>query len=63
MSEAILAVATLREFRDTAERLYLAKKLEEHGWNVTRTAKAIATPRSNLYKKMDQLNLRREDAT
>ncbi len=63
LSEAILAVATLREFRDTAERLYLAKKLEEHGWNVTRTAKAIATPRSNLYKKMDQLNLRREDAT
>lgn len=63
LSEAILAVSTLREFRDTAERLYLAKKLEEHGWNVTRTAKAIGTPRSNLYKKMDQFDLRREDAT
>ena len=63
LSEAILALSSLREFRDTAERLYLAKKLEENGWNVTRTAKAIGTPRSNLYKKMDQLNLRREDAT
>lgn len=61
LSEAILAVSTLREFRETAERLYLAKKLEEHGWNVTRTAKAIGTPRSNLYKKMDQHGLRRED--
>ena len=63
LSEAILAVSTLREFRETAERLYLAKRLEEHGWNVTRTAKAIGTPRSNLYKKMDQHGLRREDAT
>ena len=63
LSEAILALSSLREFRDTAERLYLAKKLEENGWNVTRTAKAIGTPRSNLYKKMDQLNLRRADAT
>ncbi len=63
LSEAILAVSTLREFRDTAERLYLARKLEEHGWNVTRTARAIGTPRSNLYKKMDQLDLRREAAT
>ena len=61
LSEAILAVSTLREFRDTAERLYLAKKLEEHGWNVTRTAEAVGTPRSNLYKKMDQLDLRREN--
>lgn len=63
MAEAILGVSTLREFRTTAERLYLARKLEEHGWNVTRTARAIGTPRSNLYKKMDQLNLRREKAT
>lgn len=61
LSEAILAVATLREFRETSERLYLAKKLEENGWNVTRTAKAIGTPRSNLYKKMDQHQLRRGD--
>ena len=61
LSEAILAVATLREFRETSERLYLAKKLEENGWNVTRTAKAIGTPRSNLYKKMDLYRLRRED--
>ena len=63
LSEAILAVSTLREFKDTSERLYLSKRLDEHGWNVTRTAKAIGTPRSNLYKKMDQHSLRREDAT
>ncbi len=62
LSEAILALPTLREFRESSERMYLAKKLEEHGWNVTRTAKAIGTPRSNLYKKMEQYGLRREAA-
>ena len=63
LSEAILALPTLREFREGAERMYLAKKLEENGWNVTRTAKAIGTPRSNLYKKMEQYGLRREVAS
>ncbi len=62
LSEAILALPTLREFRESSERMYLSKKLEENGWNVTRTAKAIGTPRSNLYKKMEQYGLRREGA-
>lgn len=62
LSEAILALPTLREFRESSERMYLSKKLEEYGWNVTRTAKAIGTPRSNLYKKMEQYGLRREGA-
>ncbi len=62
LSEAILALPTLREFRESSERMYLSKKLDENGWNVTRTAKAIGTPRSNLYKKMDQYGLRREEA-
>ena len=62
LSEAILALPTLREFRESSERMYLSKKLEENGWNVTRTAKAVGTPRSNLYKKMEQYGLRREGA-
>ncbi len=62
LSEAILTLPTLREFRESSERMYLSKKLEENGWNVTRTAKAIGTPRSNLYKKMEQYGLRREGA-
>jgi two-component system nitrogen regulation response regulator NtrX len=59
LSEALLAVATLREFRDVAERMFIVHKLERHGWNVTQTAAAIDTPRSNLYKKMEAYGIRR----
>ncbi|MBP7813369.1 MAG: sigma-54-dependent Fis family transcriptional regulator, partial [Thermoanaerobaculia bacterium] len=48
---ALFSLPTLREFRDEAERLYLVRKLEENDWNVSQTAQAIDTPRSNLYKK------------
>jgi two-component system nitrogen regulation response regulator NtrX len=59
LPEGLLAVKTLREFRDLAERMFLVRKLEEHGWNVTQTAQAVDTPRSNLYKKMEQYAIRR----
>jgi two-component system nitrogen regulation response regulator NtrX len=61
LSQAMTAVATLREFRETSERLFILHKLEENDWNVTQTAQAIDTPRSNLYKKMEQYQIRRED--
>jgi two-component system nitrogen regulation response regulator NtrX len=60
LSSAVLAVKTLREFRDLSERMFLIHKLEENNWNVTQTAQAIDTPRSNLYKKLDQYDIRRE---
>jgi two-component system, NtrC family, nitrogen regulation response regulator NtrX len=62
VSEALLAVQTLSEFRDLSEKLFITHKLAEHGWNVTRTARAIDTPRSNLYKKMEQYDIRRAAA-
>ena len=62
ISESLLAVKTLRDFRDLAERLFLVHKLEENGWNVTQTAQAVETPRSNLYKKMDQYEIRRGES-
>lgn len=62
LAEAFMGLKTLREFRDQAERLFLMQKLEEHGWNVTQTAVAIDTPRSNLYKKMEQYDIRRKEA-
>jgi two-component system nitrogen regulation response regulator NtrX len=61
LSSAILAVKTLREFRDLSERMFLVHKLEENNWNVTQTAQAIDTPRSNLYKKLEQYSIRREE--
>ena len=59
LSSAMLSVKTLREFRERSERSFLVHKLEDLGWNVTKTAQAIETPRSNLYKKMDQYEIRR----
>ena len=53
------AATTLRQFRETAERLFLVEQLDRNDWNVTRTAKAIETPRSNLYKKMEHYAIQR----
>jgi two-component system nitrogen regulation response regulator NtrX len=52
--------ATLREFKETAERAWLVEKLREHAWNISKTAEVIDTPRSNLYKKLEQYGIRQE---
>jgi two-component system nitrogen regulation response regulator NtrX len=51
---------TLREFKESAERKFLVEKLRETGWNISRTAELIGTPRSNLYKKLEHYNIRQE---
>ena len=48
---------TLREFKEQAEREFLVEKLREHHWNISRTAEVIGTPRSNLYKKLEQYSI------
>jgi two-component system nitrogen regulation response regulator NtrX len=48
---------TLREFKENAERAYLVGKLRENGWNISKTAEVIGTPRSNLYKKLEQYQI------
>ncbi len=58
----LLDLETLKQFREEAERRFLLQKLDQNDWNVTRTAQAIETPRSNLYKKMDQYGIRRDQA-
>ena len=51
---------TLREFKDAAERQYLVQKLRENNWNISKTAEIIDTPRSNLYKKLEQYGIKQE---
>ena len=51
---------TLREFKDISERAYLVTKLRENGWNISKTAEVIDTPRSNLYKKLEQYQISQE---
>jgi two-component system nitrogen regulation response regulator NtrX len=58
-SEAAKA-GTLREFKENAERTFLVGKLRENGWNISKTAEVIGTPRSNLYKKLEQYQITQE---
>ena len=51
---------TLRGFKESAERAFLIQKLRENDWNISRTAETIGTPRSNLYKKLEQYNIRQD---
>jgi two-component system nitrogen regulation response regulator NtrX len=51
---------TLREFKESSERAFLVGKLRENGWNISRTAEVIGTPRSNLYKKLEQYAITQE---
>jgi len=51
---------TLREFKEQVEREFLVEKLREHGWNISKTAEVIDTPRSNLYKKLEQYEITQE---
>ena len=51
---------TLRDFKDTAERAYLVQKLRESNWNISKTAEVIDTPRSNLYKKLEQYGIKQD---
>ena len=59
--EELLDTPSLAAFQEKAERLYLERQLQRHRWNVAATARAISTPRSNLYKKIEAYNLRREE--
>jgi two-component system nitrogen regulation response regulator NtrX len=54
---------TLREFKESAEKAFLLEKLRENAWNISKTAEAIGTPRSNLYKKLEQYNIRQDEAS
>jgi two-component system nitrogen regulation response regulator NtrX len=55
-----VATGTLREFKDASERAYLVQKLRENNWNISKTAEVIETPRSNLYKKLEQYGIKQE---
>ena len=58
--DASVSAATLREFKESAERMFLVQKLRESGWNISKTAEVIGTPRSNLYKKLEFYKISQE---
>ncbi len=51
----------LREFRDHVERDYIRARLDDNGWNISRTAGLLGIERTNLHKKMRALGIARQD--
>ncbi len=51
-------VVTLKDFRDEAEKTFILYKLKANNWNISKTAREIDTPRSNLYKKLEQYGIK-----
>ena len=51
-------IKTIKEFRELAEKDFILAKLEENDWNISQTAREIDTPRSNLYKKLEQYGIK-----
>ncbi len=57
VARSIDRFASLAEVRETAEREYILKKLDETKGNVSRTAELLGLERSNLYRKMKALGI------
>jgi len=55
------SLSTLKDARAAFEKAFIARKLKEHGGNVSRTADAIAVERSNLHRKMRALGIESEE--
>ncbi|MHC4953992.1 MAG: sigma-54-dependent transcriptional regulator [Planctomycetota bacterium] len=51
--------ASFEEFKETAEREFLERRLLANGWNVKRTAELLNMQRSNLYKKIEKYQLKK----
>ena len=60
LDAGVPAPVTLRDFKEASERAFIVEKLREFGWNISKTADVIDTPRSNLYKKLEQYNIKQE---
>ena len=55
-----MQATTLQEFKSGSERAFLVARLRDNGWNISKTAEVIDTPRSNLYKKLEQYQISQE---
>jgi len=51
----------LRQAREKFEKEFILRRLEENGWNISRTAEVIGLERSNLYRKMKAYAIRAAD--
>jgi two-component system nitrogen regulation response regulator NtrX len=52
------AFNTLREARESFEKDFIMKKLEENNWNISRTAELLDIERSNLHRKIKAYDIK-----
>lgn len=57
--ERMMAMETLSEFKEAAEKAFIEMKLRDYEWNVSEAARRMGMPRSNLYKKIERHGLAR----
>jgi two-component system nitrogen regulation response regulator NtrX len=50
---------SLKELREAVERVFIQRRLQELGWNVSRTAESLGVERTHLHKKMRLLGIQR----
>lgn len=55
--------ATLQDFKDHVEKIFIEEKLKKNGWNVAKTAQEIDIQRSHLYNKIEKYSLRRGEVS
>jgi two-component system nitrogen regulation response regulator NtrX len=48
---------SLRDARNAFEKEYIARKLREHHWNISRTAEELKIERSHLHRKIKLLDV------
>jgi two-component system, NtrC family, nitrogen regulation response regulator NtrX len=56
---AFLAESDFREAKRQFEIVYLKRKLEEHRWNVSKTAAVVGLHRQSLQEKLRELGIQR----
>lgn len=52
------AFTTLKEARDSFEKDFIMKKLEENNWNISKTAELLDIERSNLHRKIKSYDIK-----
>ena len=52
-----LSGLSLRDARSEFEKEFILKKLNEHGWNVSKTALSLGVERSHLHRKLKSLGI------
>ncbi len=57
------AYRTLKEARESFERDFLSRKLEENNWNISKTAEMLEIERSNLHRKIKAYNIQASGET